>query len=184
MPPLVGNALPQRRGGSMSAGLESVRRVMADWLNAQGVPAVTAWPVSPRQEREQPVVVVSLRGCKAGPAGFQDYLGERYDEREDRWEERYGKKAELTLGLDIYAPEKEGGGEAVQAAFDALAGVLILGGPEGIDLREFSCGETLRDSGSRRLKRPVEAVCTAWLCAVRDAGGAFVDFELRGVVKK
>jgi hypothetical protein len=71
----------------------------------------------------------------------------------------------------------------VQAAFDALAGALLLGGPEGLELQSFSCGHTVRDGESRRLKRPVEAVCTAWLCAVSDAGGAFVDFELRGVRK-
>lgn len=167
----------------MSAGLERIRRAMADYLNSQGVPAVTAWPAEPRQEREEPVVAVSLRGCRAGPAGFQNYLGERFDETTGRWEERYGKQAELTFGLDIYAPEK-GDGEAVQRTFDALAGALIRGGPEGMDLREFSCGQTLRDPESRRLKRPAEAICTAWLCAVTDAGGAFADFELRGVVKK
>ena len=167
----------------MSAGLESVRRAMADYLNEKGVRAITAWPAAPRQEREEPVVVVSVRGCRAGPASFQNYLGERYDEASGRWEERYGKKAELTFGLDIYAPENGDGG-MLQEAFDALAGVLVLGGPEGMELREFSCGQTVRDAESRRLKRPVEAVCTLWLCAVADAGGAFVDFELRGVMKK
>ena len=183
MPPLVGDALPQRRGGAVSAGLESVRQVMADYLCARGVPAVTAWTESRRQEREEPVVVVSIRGCKAGAASFQDYLGERYEEQTGRWEERYGRRAELTFGLDIYAPEK-GDGDCLQAAFDALAGVLILGGPAGLDLQEFSCGQTVRDGESRRLRRPVEAVCTAWLCAVTNADGAFTDFELRGVAKE
>lgn len=167
----------------MSAGLESVRRVMADYLCERGVPAVTAWPASRRQEREEPLVAVSIRGCKVGAASFQNYLGERYDERTGRWEERYGRKAELTFGLDIYAPEK-GDGDCIQAAFDALAGVLISGAPEGLELREFSCGQTVRDEESRRLKRPVEAVCIAWLCAVSGADSAFSDFELRGVVKQ
>ncbi len=167
----------------MSAGLERICQVVADYLNERGVAAVTAWPAAPRQEREEPVAVVSLRGCRAGPSGFQNYLGERYDEASGRWEERYGKKAELTFGLDLYAPEK-GGGEMLQRAFDALAGALLLGGPEGIDLRELSCGQTVWDSESQRLKRPAEAVGTAWLCAVTDGSGAFVYFELRGVVKE
>lgn len=166
----------------MSAGLEKIRQVMADYLKENGVPAVTAWPMEPRREGEKPVSVVSLRGCRVGPAGFQNYLGDRYDPETGRWEERYGRRAELTFGLDIYAPEK-GDGEAVQRAFDALAGVLLLGGPEGLEVQSFSCGQTVRDGESRRLKRPVEAICTAYLCAAADAGGGFTDFELRGVAK-
>lgn len=182
MSPLVGHALPQRGGDAVKAGLEKIRQTMADYLNEQGVPAVTAWPMAARKGLEEAVVVVSLRGCRAGPAGFQNYLGDRFDERTGRWEERYGRKAELTFGLDIYAPEGKDG-EAVQAAFDSLAGALLLGGPEGLDLQEISCGQTVREADSRRLKRPAEAVCTAYLCAVSNAGGAFTDLELRGVVK-
>ena len=125
----------------MSAGLEHIRRNMADYLKEQGICALTAWPANPRQEQEERVVLVSLRGCRAGPACFQNYLGDRFGQESGCWEERYGKKAELTFGLDIYAPEK-GDGEAVQRAFDALAGALILGGPEGLDVQSFSCGET------------------------------------------
>lgn len=166
----------------MSAGLEHIRQVMTDYLKEHGVSAAAAWPDEPRREREEPVVLVSLRGCRAGPGSFQNYLGERFDERSGRWEERYGKRAELTFGLDIYAPEK-GGGEAVQRAFDALASVLILGGPQGLEVQGFSCGATVREAESRRLKRPVEAVCSAWLCAVSSGDGGFIDFELRGVLK-
>ena len=53
-----------------------------------------------------------------------------------------------------------------------------------MELEEFSCGQTVRDPESRRLKRPVEAVCSAWLWArAGESGGEFTDFELRGVVK-
>ena len=167
----------------MSVGLEKMRREMADWLNSRGVPAAIAFPAVPRQEREEPVAVVSLRGCRVEPAGLQNYLGERYDQETGRWEERYGRKAELTFGLDLYAPER-GDGELLQTAFDALAGALLLEGPEGLELKELSCGQTVRDGERRRLKRPVEAVFTAYLSAVSDVGGGFIDFELRGVVKK
>jgi len=71
----------------VSAGLEKIRQAMADYLNSHGVEALTAWPMEPRRERDVPVVVVSLRGCKAGPSGFQDYLGERYNEDTGQWED-------------------------------------------------------------------------------------------------
>lgn len=155
---------------------------MADYLNGQGVPAVTAFPAALRREETAPVAVVSLRGCRTGSSGFQNYLGDRYLEETGRWEERYGHRAELTFGLDLYAPER-GDGEALQRAFDALAGALLTGGPEGMELKELSCGETVRDGDSRRLKRPVAAVFTLYLTAAVDAGGVFTDFELRGVAK-
>ena len=167
----------------MSAGLEKVLQAVAGYLSGRGVPAATAWPAGPRQEREGPLVLVSLRGCRVEPSGFQNYLGESFDQEGGRWTECYGKRVRLTLGLDIYAPE-QGGGDMVQSAFDALAAALLLEGPEGLDLQEFSCGQTAWDGESRRLKRPVEAVCTAWLCAVADQGGGFIDFNLRGVVKQ
>lgn len=167
----------------MSVGLEKISRKLAGYLSGRGVPAVTAFPAAPRKEEARPVAVVSLRGCKAAGSGFQNYLGERYEEETGRWEERYGHQAELTFGLDLYAPER-GDGEALQKAFDTLAGALLLDGPEGMELKELSCGETVRDGESRRLKRPVEAVFTLYLSAVVDAGGAFTDFELRGVVKE
>lgn len=166
----------------MSAGLEQICQVMADYLNGQGVPAAAAWPAGLRREQKDTLAVVSLRGCEAGPSGFQDYLGEQYDARTGRWSERYGRRARLTLGLDLYAPEG-GDGQAVQRAFDALAGALILGGPEGLRVEEFSCGQTAYDPDSRRLRRPVQAVCGAYLCAEAGADGTFTDFELRGVMR-
>ena len=71
----------------------------------------------------------------------------------------------------------------IQEAFDRMAGALLTGGPAGLAVEEFSCGETGYDPESRRLKRPAQAVCTAILYETVRAGGEFVDFELRGVVK-
>lgn len=167
----------------MSTGLDTIRERMADYLNAQGVTALTAWPAEERLERKLPAAVVSLRGCQAGPGGFQDYLGERYNESTGLWEELYGRRAELTFGLDLYASPKSSG-EELKLAFDKLAAALTRGVPEGLALQSFSCGQTEYDQQARLLKRQVEAVCTAHLCAVAQAGGEFLDFELRGGLKQ
>lgn len=167
----------------MSRGLELIRERMAEYLRANGVTAVTAWPGEERRAAKKAVTAVSLRKCQAGPSGFQDYLGERYNQEFNRWEELYGKRVQITFGLDLYASEAAGE-TAVQAAFDRLAGALQDGSPEGLAVTEFSCGETEYDRAQRLFRRRAEAVCTAWLYAVTDPGGAFLDFEIRGGVKQ
>ena len=101
------------------------------------------------------------------------------DKDSGQWRELYGRKAELTLGLDLYAPPSAG--EAgLQAAFDKLMEALAGGGPGGLILREVSCGETGYDTAGRLLKRSVQAVYDTYLYAVAQPGGAFLDFEIRG----
>ena len=167
----------------MSTGLQNVRERMADYLNGCGVPALAAWPAGRAEAPEEPVVVVSLRGCRVEPAGFQDYLGERYDQSTGRWEELRGRKAELTLGLDLY-DGRDGDGTGLQTAFEALARALLQGEPEGLALVEFSCGETEYDQTSRLLRRRAQAVCRTCLYAALQEGGVFTDFELRGEWKQ
>lgn len=161
------------------AGLDDVRERMAEFLRAGGVEALTAWPRGARKRLNGVVAAVSLRSCEGGPAGFQDYLGERYNADAGRWEELYGKRVRLVLGLDLYAPR--GVGEAgIRVAFDALAQRLRSGGPEGLRVVELSCGETVYDQGTELFHAAVETVCEAYLYAVADEGGAFLDFEIRG----
>nr|DAG06717.1 MAG TPA: hypothetical protein [Caudoviricetes sp.] len=167
----------------MGTGVAHICQSMADYLNQQEIPSQTAWPAALRKEQEGPVVVVALQRCVVEPSGFQDYLGERYDKESGQWVECYGRKARLTLSLDIYAPEKCDG-QTIQQTLDTLAGALLLGGPEGLNVEEFSCGQTDYDSSSRRLRRPAQAVFTAYLCAQTQSTGEFTDFVLRGVVNQ
>ena len=75
----------------MSGGLEQIREGLTAHLNGKGIRAVPAWSGTARTFPCGPVAAVSLRGCRWGPAGFQDYLGERYDPEAGRWEELYGR---------------------------------------------------------------------------------------------
>ena len=163
----------------MSDGLDKIRERMADYLNAQGVTAVTAWPAEERLRREGAVAAVTLRACQAGPAGFQFYLGERYNQETEQWEEIYGRKVQLTFGLDLYALP-QAGEAALQTALDILAQACAGAGPEGLAIQEFSSGETAYDGDSRLLRKPAQAVCAVYLYAITEADGTFLDFEIRG----
>lgn len=162
------------------AGLDEIRGRMAAFLTQQGLEAVTAWPEQRRTRREGAAAAVSLRGCEGGPAGFQDYLGERYNQETGRWEELYGRRVKITFGLDLYAAGRSGGAAAIDRALDALSAAFSGPGPEGLDILEFSVGETEFQEDSQLYHCPVEAVCQARLYAVADEGGAFLDFEIRG----
>ena len=163
----------------MSGGLEQIREGLTAHLNGKGIRAVPAWSGTAQTFPCGPVAAVSLRGCRWGPAGFQDYLGERYDPEAGRWEELYGRRVKLTFGLDLYG-ERAQGDQALQAAFDSLAGALHREGPPGMRLLELSCGETEFDRAAGLYRRAVTAVCQGYLYAVADEGGTFLDFVVRG----
>ena len=161
-------------------GLDTIRQAMTAFLTEQGVAAVTAWPDETRTRRDQAVAAVSLRRCEGGPSGFQDYLGERYNQEAGRWEELYGKKLTVTFGLDLYAP-KTNGADLCQAAFDRMATAFQQGGPAGLAVESCSRGETAFDQTAGLFHCPAEAVCQCYLYAVADEGGTFLDFEVKGV---
>lgn len=152
---------------------------VSECLKQAGVDTVTAWGGEDKTRREGAVVAVSLRGCQGAPSGFQDYLGERYNPDTGGWEELYGRKARLTFGLDIYAPGRDGAA-ACQSAFDLVAQTLRDGAPLGLSLETLSHGEMGFDEELGLFRCPVEAVCGAYLYAVADEGGSFVDFEVKG----
>ena len=158
------------------AGLDEIRERMAQFLTEQGLEAVTAWPEVRRTRRNGAAAAVSLRSCEGGPAGFQDYLGECYNQDTGRWEELYGRRVKITFGLDLYG---ESAGE-LQTAYDRMAEAFQWEGPAGLALRELSCGETEFDRAAGLYRRAVTAVCQGYLYAVADEGGTFLDFVVRG----
>lgn len=163
------------------AGLDDIREQMTKYLEEQGIQAVSAWPHGMRSETEGAVAAVSLRKCDGVGVGFRDYLGERYNVESGQWEELYGKRITLTFGLDLYAGTGEEAGEAqVRVAFDRMVQALQSAGPAGLKIKEISCGETDYDGTAGRYRCPAEAVCEAYLYAVADEGGAFLDFEVKG----
>ena len=163
----------------MSGALETLRQAVAAALNAGGVNAVAAMEPEARRRWDGPVAAVSLAGVECGPGGFQHYLGAWKNPDTGLEEEVYGRKAQLTLALDLYAPRDAGEG-ACQQALARMSEVLLTGGAGGLEVAEIAAErvEFLHQDGLYRL--PVRCRCAAWLIVRRDAGGYFTDFEVKG----
>ena len=159
--------------------LDKARERMAEFLRKQDIDAVCAWPQEARVRRDHVAAAVSLRACQGGPGGYQDYLGERYDQETGQWEELYGRKVKLTFGLDLYA-SKGCGAAGLRDAFDRLSQALNREGPEGLRVKELSCGAVRFEEGTGLFCCPVEAVCEGYLYAVAQEGGAFLEVIVRG----
>ena len=160
-------------------GLDTIRESMAAYLGGQGVTAVTAWNTAARVRHPEPVVSVSIRACSGEQAGFGTYLGERYSDEKGTWEELYGKKVTVKLGLDLYA-SRESGESACAGALERLTGAIAGGGPDGLSILRFEAGELSFDEKNGLFRWPVEAECQAWLYAAAAENGVFTDFTVKG----
>ena len=152
---------------------------VATWLTGRDIPARAGWSGGERERMSAPFVLVTLRRCDALSGGFQEYLGELYNEDIGAWEEFYGKKLELELGLDLCAPETASE-DQIQPMTEKLVQLLTLEQPEGLRVGEITCGGIEWDKDQRCLRQEITAKCTAWLRAVCADSGEFLDFELRG----
>ena len=157
-------------------GVGELSQTLARWLEEEGVPAVTAWGDEKRHRANGAMAAVSLRALESGAAGYQDYLGERFDEVSGQWEELYGKKMTLTFGLDLYAAAAQ----EVTAALERLGELLGQGGPQGMTPVGFSAGETAYQSESRRYFCPVQAKFQVWAAATAREDASFLDFVIKG----
>ena len=162
------------------SGCEQITAAVTAWLKERGVEAVDGWSARERRAMSGPTVVVTVRSCEAGQGGFAHYLGERYSQENARWEELYGRRLEVELGLDLYAPEGTGQGE-MQEMLEKLMQALTLESPEGLRLEKLCCGELGWDEKQRRLRQKVTAKYLAWLrAAAAEDESEFLEFELRG----
>lgn len=156
--------------------IQALRQQLVRYLTDHGLKAFSAWGESGRMIPGKAVAVVSLRGLKSEGAGLQNYLGETYNASTGQWEERYGRKVELTFGLDLYAATAE----EVQAGVDALREILDGEGPEGLACGNLTVGETGYRQGDRRYYCPAQAVFQVWAVATAGEDGTFLDFTVRG----
>lgn len=159
--------------------LALLRETMTEFLQNQGIRALSAWPRAERTARTAPLAVVRVKEAEAGPAGFHRYLGEVYDETARVWTETYGCALTVNFGLALYSLEARGE-EGCRDLLDQVAEALQRGGPAGLTLEKWSVGEIAfhRDSGMFRGEMTVR--CRAVLTEKTDGDGVFQTFEVKG----
>ena len=89
-------------------GLAALRQAMTDYLTAQGVESMTAWPKDRMGALTAPLAVVQVKEVEAGSAGFQNYLGQRYDAETRSWTEAFGQKVSVKFLVTLYSPRQDG----------------------------------------------------------------------------
>ena len=167
----------------MNGALNAWRREVAEQLRRAGLNAVTAMEGARAPRWREAVAAVSLARVVCAPGGFKDYLGVHTEPDTGKERELYGREAELTLALDIYAP-RDGGESACQQAAETVTETLVCQGAAGLTALELQTGqvEFLESAGLYRLQ--ISCRCRAWLVARTDGdGGAFTDFEVRGSMR-
>lgn len=163
----------------MTLQMREIRESMTEFLKSEGLPALTAWPQRGRQRVEAPLVVLDIQQFKAEPAGFRNYLGDRFDPHTQTWQELYGQRAEVTFGLTVYSPAGQGSARC-QEVLEGLAQALSQTGPAGLTVQEISWGRVAYDGDTGAFCCEATAQCGALLYAVTDEQGTFLDFEVRG----
>ena len=166
----------------MNGALNGWRERVVEQLRENGLNAVAAMESVRANRWREAVAAVSLSRVVCTQGGFQDYLGVIKDSGSGVERELYGREAELTLALDVFAP-RDGGESMCQSTAEAVTECLVCRGAAGLAALEVQAGrvEFLGKEGLYR--ETVSCRCRAWLVARMDDGGAFVDFEVKGRMK-
>ena len=120
-------------------GLAALRQARTDYLTAQGVESMTAWPKDRVGALTAPLAVVQVKEVEAGSAGFQNYLGQRYDAETRSWTEAFGQKVSVKFLVTLYSPRQDGE-RGCRALVDRVAEAFLRGGPEGFAVAGAICG--------------------------------------------
>lgn len=156
--------------------LDSVTKLLLD----SGISAMRSYPKT-KLKSDREAVCVSLDKAKLLPSGMANYLGTGLISDEEC--ELYGEKAELTLGIEIYAPLS---GTGPQRCFELAEAIREAIETSKLRLRicDFSCGDADYNAESGMFRCHCTMSCIAYpLRGVEPLTGKFTDFVLRGEVK-
>ncbi len=152
--------------------MEVICNAVKELLSEAGFTVQQTMPPEPVQRLRAPLVTVTMQRWNL--EGRPVYLG--------LWEpelEVYGHKCCGTLEVVVHSPKADGGQAAANMAAQAVS--ALMGGIEGLTLKQVECGKATFQGTLDLFDCTITAQVEAWLYAVpRDDGLWFEDFVLRG----
>ena len=161
-----------------------VKRAVIKAVAEAGCAATAAYGAEELKRYERAVAAVGVRETRITKAGLIGYLGRRTDERTQETAECYGRRMELSVSLDIYAPRTLGA-QGCEDAAETVAQALTTALPEGLCLRALHWGEPEWDRTSGMFRLCAQAEYAAFFVAeAAEDETVFTDFVLKGTVKE
>ena len=145
---------------------------------------VFAYPGERKFRYDSPVIALKISRCKADEGAMLSYLGREYDAQTDKYIEKYGRKTEMTVTMDVFCPVYHGySGLTCENVFTATVSCLSCLG-SGIKIREFNSADTSYDKALDMYKCVCELKISAFLILESDGESEeFSDFSLRGEIR-
>ncbi len=167
------------------SGLEQIKQAAAETLSRAGMRAVTEYGQGKLGAYGEAVAVIGVKEAESRELGFLSYLGEIYDDARGTFVERYAKRMETVLSLDVYAP-KTMGAAGTETAMERAVEILTEGLPAGMKIGKAVWENVEWDELSGMYRRCGTLHAQALLIAETDPeeDGLILDFILKGVMKK
>ena len=163
-------------------GIEQVKNALAKKLAEGGITAVDAWSRRGLPQLEKAVAVLGIQETESDTASMWNYLGDVWDETLGHPVERYGRRLQLKLFVDFYAPK--GCAKDIEAGCERLEELFLTPLVEGIQGNSVQRGELSYDRTSGYLKCRCTVMCLAYFTATRAEENALLtDFTLKGVLQ-
>lgn len=160
-------------------GLNQVCAAVLESLRAAGLTAVAAYDGAAKRYGG-PVVAAGVESVQGQPAGLGGYLGQRRDSKTGAAREVYGMQMDVTVSLEVRAPDAAGCEDAMETA----VGVMMEGLPAGLRPGEMNWKGISWDRANGMFLRTGTVRCRAAFTAeAADEDGVLLDFILKGTVK-
>ena len=153
-----------------------VKEALLKALGDAGIDAREAFGEKEFHASDAPLAVLGVHEARITRAGFLDYLGEGYDEVRGTVE-RYGRTMDLTLSLDLYAPDAA---RCTALGEDCASALSLL---RGVRVESITLGACEWDERVGAMHRGGSISCRATFIAEAAEDETLVqDFILKGTV--